>query len=562
MQRRALLIGNGKFDDPGIPALKSPVSEAEEFAELLGQKDIGDYTVKLCLDLPSWEIRREVQLFCESAHFDDVLLIYLSGHGVKDSDGNLHFGTRDTNQKILNATSLAFRFLNERMNKSDAGKKVLLIDSCYSGAIGGELGAKNVAQTVTKNDFANDESQGMIIIASSSAGQASFEEREGGVIRSRFTKHLMEGIKTGKADRDNDGVITVDDVYKYICNAMKGEAANKPQAPRQTPQRWALGLDGTLKVASNPGWTRSHIPDNISKGLQSRVSVEIAAAIDDLVHCVKADSLDADVAIRAIKPFLEHDSGLVQATAEKNLRKIEKGINRQTWEWWYIISGVAVLMLLVVVGISLPRPERPEPPMSPGRESLPQTVATTTPDPSLDIALADALTDASETDIEPSLPPIDPFNPYGVVVVEPPASLREGTIVAPEPETVSAARSALSAPAPSLRPVRIGVRDTTHPNAFDCSKAAMPYDFVICGSDDNLFNKHTEMVIILNALRASNPDGISQLNREQMEWQYNSQSFCNLPRGGRPTNNQINGALGCTLMKVLKRIETLQGRLQ
>ena len=47
------------------------------------------------------------------------------------------------------------------------------------------------------------------ILASSGTIQYSFEQ-EGRY--SLFTRHMLEGMETGHADKDEDGIITVDDI--------------------------------------------------------------------------------------------------------------------------------------------------------------------------------------------------------------------------------------------------------------------------------------------------------------------------------------------------------------
>lgn len=237
MPQRALLIGNGTFDDQRIPPLASPVPDSQVFGRLLAQPEVGDYSVKVCLDYPSRDVRMEIQKFFDNADFDDILLIYLSGHGLKDSDGKLHFGTRDTDPDAVNASSLDVRFLHERIDNSAARKKILLIDSCYSGAGATGWDPKGEMANVTREEFGEDPSSGKVVITASTSVQPSFENTHGLTKRSRFTRHLIEGIETGAADKNQTGIITVDELYDYVRSAMRREAANDPSVPRQTPQR-------------------------------------------------------------------------------------------------------------------------------------------------------------------------------------------------------------------------------------------------------------------------------------------------------------------------------------
>lgn len=56
----------------------------------------------------------------------------------------------------------------------------------------------------------------------------------------------MAGIRTGAADADGDGYITVDDAYTYAFDEMRVSGAE------QTPQRWLYGAEGSILLARNP----------------------------------------------------------------------------------------------------------------------------------------------------------------------------------------------------------------------------------------------------------------------------------------------------------------------
>ena len=65
-----------------------------------------------------------------------------------------------------------------------------------------------------------------------------------------FTAAIATGIRTGAADTDDDGYISVDDAYAYAFDAMRAAGA------QQTPQRWLYGAEGDIVLAKNPTATR------------------------------------------------------------------------------------------------------------------------------------------------------------------------------------------------------------------------------------------------------------------------------------------------------------------
>ena len=55
------------------------------------------------------------------------------------------------------------------------------------------------------------------MLTSSTSTQPSFEDAGGGI----YTQYLVEGIETGAADADNDGVITVDELHQYAKRKVR-----------------------------------------------------------------------------------------------------------------------------------------------------------------------------------------------------------------------------------------------------------------------------------------------------------------------------------------------------
>src|SRR6185369_3251427 len=87
------------------------------------------------------------------------------------------------------------------------------------------------------------------VLTASRASEYSFEGEpvEGAAeVGSVFTSALVAGLRTGDADADRDGYITVDEAYAYAFDQMKAIGAN------QTPQRWLFGAEGRIVLARAP----------------------------------------------------------------------------------------------------------------------------------------------------------------------------------------------------------------------------------------------------------------------------------------------------------------------
>ncbi len=94
------------------------------------------------------------------------------------------------------------------------------------------------------------------------------------------------------------------------------------------------------------------------------------------------------------------------------------------------------------------------------------------------------------------------------------------------------------------------------PAMFDCSRASMGSDFVICASDQ-LLDAEARLEDAYKAARAS---GGESVGKEQVAWIKSYGPDCGLPLRGRPASAQIGGARQCILAAMTKRIGELQGR--
>jgi len=124
---------------------------------------------------------------------------------------------------------------------------------------------------------------------------------------------------------------------------------------------------------------------------------------------------------------------------------------------------------------------------------------------------------------------------------------------APQPEsentpgevaTAELPSAAAAQPAPTLR----------KPTSFDCSRASMGADFVICASD-TLLDAEARLEDAYTAAHAARGDSVRS---EQFAWIKSYGRDCGLPFRGRPAPQLIEGARQCVLDAMTKRISELQ----
>ena len=242
----ALIVATSQYEDSGFGPLSAPLRDAEELARVLEDPAIGGFRVRILADQPGHLLRMEIETFFAGRRQEDLLVLYMSCHGLKDADGQLHFVASTTKPTLLASTGISADFVYEQVRKCRARRVLLLLDCCYSGAF--SKGHRHRAES--RATIRPLEGRGRAIITSCTALQYSFEIGSGQVPGTAepaiFTSAVVEGLRTGAADRDGDGRVSADELYAYAYERVR------ESTPHQTPEKIWEDVQGDFIIARNP----------------------------------------------------------------------------------------------------------------------------------------------------------------------------------------------------------------------------------------------------------------------------------------------------------------------
>ena len=224
-------------------------ADAEALGRVLGEPQIGDFAVQVVRNEPSYVIEAQIEdLFSESRP-DDLLLLHFSGHGLKSESGELFFAASNTKPNRLGSTAVSADFVQRCMRDSRSRSVVLLLDCCYGGAFAQGVTVRAAGDVNVLDSFPQGRSgggRGRAVITASSAMEYAFEGDQLADDQHRrpsvFTGALVEGLATGDADRDEDGLVSLNELYDYVFDKVR------EQNPHQTPSR-QVELEGELYLA-------------------------------------------------------------------------------------------------------------------------------------------------------------------------------------------------------------------------------------------------------------------------------------------------------------------------
>jgi hypothetical protein len=250
--RYALVVSSSRYSDPLLTELEAPGHDARSLGTVLAAPEIGDFEVTTLADEPASKVMQEIEAFFDGRRREDLVLLYFSGHGILDEGARLYFATSDTQVKRPRSTAVSADFVNELMRECRSRRQVLMLDCCNSGAFA--RGIKAGGSIGTGERF---EGRGRVVITATDALQYAFEggRVEGEAAGSVFTSVLVDGLRSGAADLNGDGSVTLDELYDYVYGRVLDAS------PRQRPHKWAFGVEGQIVVArTDPAVTPSAAP--------------------------------------------------------------------------------------------------------------------------------------------------------------------------------------------------------------------------------------------------------------------------------------------------------------
>jgi hypothetical protein len=311
MSKYALIIANTDYSDPGLAKLNAPGKDAQDFARVLKAKDIGafdDITIVENESEPA--VRDAIDIFFSMKKPDDLLVMYFSGHGIRDEFGALYLAVKNTNRNRLRSTAIKSDFIRESMDQSHSRRQVLILDCCNSGAFSQGSKAATGVSIGTGPAFEGI-GYGRVVLTATDATQFAWEGDKiiGETTNSLFTHFLVQGLE-GEADQDKDGRITVDELYDYAYEQIV------TRTPQQTPGKWSYKQQGEIVLRHPERGAEIRplpLPEDLISAIQSSIPIFRETAIRQLEELLKGKNIGLALSAR---------SALERIAAEDDSRRV------------------------------------------------------------------------------------------------------------------------------------------------------------------------------------------------------------------------------------------------
>jgi hypothetical protein len=242
--RYAVVIGDNQGDREDV-ILRYAEADARRLSEVL--RSVGGFypeDVTVLAGVGSQDVRRALIALnarLRQSSGANMLFVFYSGHADAES---LHLG----------GTHLGMSELRDLTAGSPADVRVLVVDSCRSGALTRVKGGR----VRPSFDVTIDEppaAQGLAILTSSAANEDAQESES--LRASIFTHHLLSAL-LGAADRDGDGRITIDEAFSYASARTLAATASTLPGPQHPTYRLELGGRSDLTLSEPSTRARDH----------------------------------------------------------------------------------------------------------------------------------------------------------------------------------------------------------------------------------------------------------------------------------------------------------------
>jgi hypothetical protein len=365
-RRLALIVATDEYQDPGLRRLRAPAQDAEALAGVLADPELGAFEVDVLRNGTSSTIGERVETLLSGGKADDLIVLHFSCHGLKDDTGELYLAATNTRPALLASTAVDSALVNRLMRRSRAQRVVLFLDCCYGGAFERGMvpragGVVDVADQFSPREEELGGGRGRVVITASNAMEFAFEGTDLAdsiaTQPSIFTGALVEGLTSGEADRDQDGMVSLGELYDYVFERVRKES------PNQTPGKWEFGLQGELILAKNP--QRVVVPAPVPADLLALIDHPFPAtrlgSVDVLARLAEGTNLPVAAGARdVLERMVNDDSRAVARAAAEAVTRASLRVSADSVDLGTVSVGTEASAEVSIEGVPLAAASRVE----------------------------------------------------------------------------------------------------------------------------------------------------------------------------------------------------------
>jgi uncharacterized caspase-like protein len=247
-------IGTSKYKDSRFD-LKYAAKDAKDVSEQFEDNKL--YSTVHNLLLTNERVTKDnifsVKDFLQNVKVNDVVILFIAGHGVLNKDYDYYYCTHDVDFNQPEERGISYIELEALFDKIKAIRKLLIMDTCHSGEVdkdeieeiesdsteAGDIIFRSTSTTILRErkglkqtnevvaEMFNDLNRGTGTTVISSAGGVEFAMESDQWKNGLFTFCLLHGLTSKAADLNKDGVVYLSELQDYIRKEVSIQSNGK-----------------------------------------------------------------------------------------------------------------------------------------------------------------------------------------------------------------------------------------------------------------------------------------------------------------------------------------------
>jgi len=219
----ALSVGVSVYRNEEWNNLKYADKDAESFARVAGEG--AARKVLLNENATASNVRFALEEMKASVTEDDIVAIFLAGHGTVDGAGNYYMLLHDSDVADLENTALPWDDFVAALKSIRAKLVMVFADTCHSGSITGQESVNTLIDRLNRR-------AGVVVFTASRGDEASIEREDWG--HGAFTKALLEGFGGAADTYPKDKQVSLAELRDYVIQRVEELTSGRqhPYLPR------------------------------------------------------------------------------------------------------------------------------------------------------------------------------------------------------------------------------------------------------------------------------------------------------------------------------------------
>jgi hypothetical protein len=255
----ALIIGIGNYAHSPRHSVPVTATDAQAIATIVQDARICGYPTNQVVLLNDGNATRTGMLSAldklAGTSSKDTVLLFYSGHGDYDTNGNYTLTTHDTqwqNGRVVPGTAISQAELLDKLRALPAERVLLLFNACHAGELSPTLGDEppptgSALPQQTANALLSTGS-GRIVITACREDQVAFI---GSGKHTLFVKALVDGLRGSGEVYNRNGYISAFDLYTHLYYAI--DEAVQREVPQHTRDHYGGKQEPELTVLKGVG---------------------------------------------------------------------------------------------------------------------------------------------------------------------------------------------------------------------------------------------------------------------------------------------------------------------